>query len=128
MLKSILDPGDEVIVLNPYFPEYRFCIENHGGRVVTVETGADFQPNIGRIAAALTPRTKALILNSPNNPTGALRELNGIIREPVPVISDEPVPPAGVHSVAASGGDPGGAGVGLRTRRVYAAVADNSAK
>ena len=39
VLKSMLDPGDEVIVLNPYFPEYRFYIENHGGRVVTVETG-----------------------------------------------------------------------------------------
>src|SRR5215471_9920038 len=39
VLKSILDPGDEVIVLNPYFPEYRFYIENHGGRVVPVENG-----------------------------------------------------------------------------------------
>jgi len=99
VLKSILDPGDEVIVLNPYFPEYRFYIENHGGRVVTVETGENFQPDIGRIAAALTPRTKALILNSPNNPTGAvygaevLRKLNAIIREPVLVISDEPYRP-----------------------------------
>ncbi len=47
MLKSLLDPGDEVIVLNPYFPEYRFYIENHGGRVVTVETGERFQPVAG---------------------------------------------------------------------------------
>jgi aspartate aminotransferase len=99
VLKSILDPGDEVILLNPYFPEYRFYVENHAGRVVTVETGADFQPDIGRIAAAIGPRTKALILNSPNNPTGAvygektLRELNAIIREPVLVISDEPYRP-----------------------------------
>ena len=82
VLKSILDPGDEVIVLNPYFPEYRFYIENHGGRVVAVETDERFQPDIARIAAAITPRTKALILNSPNNPTGAvygaevLRELD----------------------------------------------------
>ena len=52
VLKSILDPGDEVIVLNPYFPEYRFYIENHGGRVVPVETGESFQPDIARIAAA----------------------------------------------------------------------------
>jgi aspartate aminotransferase len=99
VLKSILDPGDEVIVLSPYFPEYRFYIENHGGRVVAVETDESFQPDIPRIVAALTPRTKALILNSPNNPTGAvygaevLRELNGIIREPVLVISDEPYRP-----------------------------------
>ncbi|HEV2446195.1 MAG TPA: pyridoxal phosphate-dependent aminotransferase [Candidatus Sulfopaludibacter sp.] len=99
VLKSILDPGDEVLVLNPYFPEYRFYIENHGGRVVLVETDEHFQPDVAAIAAALTPRTKALILNSPNNPTGALysadilRELNGAIREPVLVISDEPYRP-----------------------------------
>ena len=96
ILKSILDPGDEVIVLNPYFPEYRFYIENHGGRMVLVETDEQFQPDVARIAAAVTPRTKALILNSPNNPTGALygadvlRDLNAAIREPVLVISDEP--------------------------------------
>src|SRR5579883_1275543 len=59
VLKSILDPGDEVLVLNPYFPEYRFYIENHGGRMRLVETAADFQPDIERIAAAITPRTKA---------------------------------------------------------------------
>jgi aspartate aminotransferase len=96
VLKSILDPGDEVIVLNPYFPEYRFYIENHGGRVVPVETDDGFQPDLARIEAAMGPRTKALILNSPNNPTGAvygaetLEALNRIVREPVLVISDEP--------------------------------------
>jgi aspartate aminotransferase len=99
VLKSILDPGDEVIVLNPIFPEYRFYIENHGGRMVPVETTADFLPDPARIAAAITPRTKALILNSPNNPTGRLypaellRELNAIIRTPVIAISDEPYRP-----------------------------------
>jgi len=99
VLKSILDPGDEVIVLNPCFPEYRFYIENHGGRVVPVETTADFLPDPDRIAAAVTPRTKALILNSPNNPTGrlypagVLRELNAIVRDPLLAISDEPVSP-----------------------------------
>jgi len=98
-LKSLLDPGDEVIVLNPYFPEYRFYIENHGGHVVVVETDEHFQPDVARIAAAITPRTKVLILNSPNNPTGAvyseavLRELDAIIRDPVVVISDEPYRP-----------------------------------
>jgi aspartate aminotransferase len=99
VLKAILDPGDEVIVLNPYFPEYRFYIENHGGRVVPVETDEHFQPDIARIAAAITPRTKALILNSPNNPTGVLYgaavldDLNRIVREPVLVLSDEPYRP-----------------------------------
>jgi aspartate aminotransferase len=95
----VLDRGDEVIVLFPYFPEYRFYVENHGGRMVRVETGECFQLNIGRIAAAITPRTKAIILNSPNNPTGAiygagaLAELNALIERldhPVTVISDEP--------------------------------------
>jgi aspartate aminotransferase len=95
-LKSLLDPGDEVILLNPYFPEYRFYVENHGGRVVTVETTENFQPDPEAIARAITPRTKALILNSPNNPSGAvypaeiLRELNRIVRDPVVVIGDEP--------------------------------------
>jgi aspartate aminotransferase len=95
VLKSILDPGDEVIVLNPYFPEYRFYIENHQGRVVPVETREDFLPDVNRIAAAITPRTRAIILNSPNNPTGAvypaevLRDLNRIVREPIVLISDE---------------------------------------
>src|SRR5208337_3024194 len=99
VLKAILDPGDEVIVLTPYFPEYRFYIENHGGRVVPVETTADFLPDPDRIAAAVTPRTKALILNSPNNPTGrlypagVLRELNAIVRDPMLAISDEPYRP-----------------------------------
>jgi aspartate aminotransferase len=99
VLKSILDPGDEVILLNPYFPEYRFYVENHGGRVVIAETDACFQPDVAAVARAITPRTKALILNSPNNPTGAvypaeaLRELNSVVLEPMLVISDEPYRP-----------------------------------
>jgi aspartate aminotransferase len=99
VLKSLLDPGDEVLLLNPYFPEYRFYVENHGGRVVPIETDDCFQPDAGRIADSVTSRTKALILNSPNNPTGAvysadvLQALNAVIREPVLVISDEPYRP-----------------------------------
>jgi aspartate aminotransferase len=99
ILKAILDPGDEVMVLTPYFPEYRFYIENHAGRMVTVETNEQFQPDPARIARALTPRTRALILNSPNNPTGviyseaALREVNRVLPDPVLVICDEPYRP-----------------------------------
>jgi aspartate aminotransferase len=106
VLKAILDPGDEVIVLNPYFPEYRFYIENHGGRVVPVETDAPFQPDLDRISRAIGPRTKALILNSPNNPTGAvysaevLRELNRLVREPVLVLADEPYRPIVFDGIA----------------------------
>jgi aspartate aminotransferase len=99
ILKSLLDPGDEVILLNPIFPEYRFYVENHGGTVVLVETDQRFQPDLARIARAITPRTKAIILNSPNNPTGVLysegvlRELNALVRDPIVVISDEPYRP-----------------------------------
>ena len=99
ILKAILDPGDEVMVLTPYFPEYRCYIENHAGRVVLVETDEQFQPDPARIARALTPRTRALILNSPNNPTGViyseavLRAINRVLPDPVLVICDEPYRP-----------------------------------
>jgi len=99
ILKSILDPGDEVIVLTPCFSEYPFYITNHAGRVVAVETDEEFLPDVNRIAAALSPRTRAVILNTPNNPTGriypesVLRELDNLLmrqERPVLVISDEP--------------------------------------
>ncbi|MHC4922545.1 MAG: pyridoxal phosphate-dependent aminotransferase [Planctomycetota bacterium] len=72
VLKSILDAGDEVIVLAPFFPEYRFYIDNHGGVMVPVNTTRDFQPDPEAVAAALTERTRAVIINAPNNPTGVL--------------------------------------------------------
>ncbi len=72
VLKAMLDPGDEVIVLAPYFAEYTFYVQNHGGRMVTVPTRADFQPDVAAIAGALTPRTRAIIINSPNNPSGVI--------------------------------------------------------
>jgi aspartate aminotransferase len=99
ILKSLLDPGDEVLVLAPYFAEYQFYIANHGGRMVLVETDASFLPDVERIAAAITPRTCALILNTPNNPTGrvypesVLRDLDEMLKragQPIAVISDEP--------------------------------------
>lgn len=99
ILKSILDPGDEVIILMPCFSEYQFYIANHGGCMVPVETDASFLPDVERIRAAITARTRALILNTPNNPTGrvypesVLRDLNEMlarIDQPITVISDEP--------------------------------------
>jgi aspartate aminotransferase len=71
-LRALLDPGDEVLVLAPYFVEYLFYIDNHGGVVRFVETDAQFQPDILALDRAIGPRTKALILNSPNNPSGAV--------------------------------------------------------
>lgn len=99
ILKSILDPGDEVIVLLPCFSEYQFYISNHSGRMVQVETGEEFLPDAGAIAAAITPRTKAIFLNTPNNPTGrvypeeTLRELGAMLAHQdheILVVSDEP--------------------------------------
>jgi aspartate aminotransferase len=72
VLKALLDPGDEVITLAPFFPEYPFYVDNHGGRLCVVETGDDFQPDPQRLAAAITSRTKVVLVNSPNNPTGAV--------------------------------------------------------
>lgn len=72
ILKTLLDPGDEVLAISPYFPEYEFYVENHGGTIRYIESDDNFMPDPVRIAAAVTPRTKAMILNSPNNPTGAV--------------------------------------------------------
>ncbi|MCR8844263.1 pyridoxal phosphate-dependent aminotransferase [Paenibacillus sp. SC116] len=73
-LKSIMNPGDEVIVLVPYFAEYKGYIENYGGHAVPCLLTEDFQPDIERLAQAITPRTKGIIVNTPHNPTGAAFE------------------------------------------------------
>jgi aspartate aminotransferase len=81
VLKALLDPGDEVVILAPYFVEYNFYIDNHGGVAKIVNTAEDFSLDLAAIAAALTARTKAIIINSPNNPTGqvyAAGELAGL--------------------------------------------------
>ncbi len=69
-LKVLLDPGDEVIILSPYFVEYKFYIEGHQGVPVVVPITPDFQLDIAAIEQALTSRTKAILINTPNNPTG----------------------------------------------------------
>jgi aspartate aminotransferase len=70
VFKAILDPGDEVVVLAPYFPEYLFYADNHGGVARVVETDPSFHLDLPALERALGPRTKAVIINSPNNPTG----------------------------------------------------------
>ncbi|MDY0001510.1 MAG: pyridoxal phosphate-dependent aminotransferase [Polyangia bacterium] len=102
-LKALLDSGDEVITLAPYFVEYLFYVPNHGGVNRIAETRSDFGLDLEAIAEALGPRTKALILNSPNNPTGViypeedLKRLNDLLAgherntgRPVYVIHDDP--------------------------------------
>ncbi|MFZ5770771.1 MAG: pyridoxal phosphate-dependent aminotransferase [Thermodesulfobacteriota bacterium] len=72
VLKAILNPGEEVIILAPFFVEYRFYIDNQGGSSVVVPTRDDFSLDLAAIEGAITERTKAIIINSPNNPTGQI--------------------------------------------------------
>ncbi len=102
-LKTILDQGEEVLVLSPYFVEYLFYIDNHNGIGKLVRTNEDFTLNLKEIEAAISPKTKAIILNSPNNPSGRIYDENslnnlGILLETIKqknnqtiyLLSDEP--------------------------------------
>ena len=75
VLKTLVNPGDEVIILTPYFVEYKFYISNHSGIPVEVACKEDFQPDLEAIGAAINRRTRAVIINSPNNPTGVIYPL-----------------------------------------------------
>lgn len=103
VLKTLLDQGDEVIILSPFFVEYKFYIDNHGGVSKVVQTTAEFKLDLNAIGEALTSRTKAIIINSPNNPTGVVYDaasLTGLgkllenrekeLGHPIFIISDEP--------------------------------------
>lgn len=87
ILKALLDPGDEVVIFAPFFPEYFFYIDNHGGTAKVVETDRSFQLDLHALEKALGPRTKAVLINSPNNPTGqvypaaALMELGHLLKK-----------------------------------------------
>lgn len=72
VLKAILNPDDEVIVPSPYFPEYEHYIKNHGGKMRIVPTKDDFSLDIDAIKNALSFSTAAVLINSPNNPTGKI--------------------------------------------------------
>jgi len=69
---AILDPGDEVIVFDPYYPPYPHLASMAGGHVVYVQTSANFHPDLIMLEASITNRTKVIVINSPNNPTGAV--------------------------------------------------------
>ena len=87
VFKTILNPGDEVIVSCPYFMEYRPYATNHGGRIVEAASLADFSLDLNAIKEKLSPKTAAVLINSPNNPTGkiytaqAIAELASIMEE-----------------------------------------------
>ena len=72
VLKTILNPGDEVIILAPYFFEYLYYIDNHDGAAVVVNTDDRFRLDLAAIEREITPRTRAVIVNSPNNPSGVV--------------------------------------------------------
>jgi len=103
VLKVILNRGDEVAVFVPYFWEYRFYVSNHGGALREFPSDERFYPDLEALEARLSPRIKAVIINSPNNPTGAmypgelLRGLGQILQKkeaqfghPIFLVSDEP--------------------------------------
>lgn len=104
IFKTLLNPQDEVITFAPFFGEYRSYVKNYEGELVVVTPNTvDFQPNLEEFKAKITPRTKAVIINSPNNPTGVIYseatiiKLSEIMRDKqkefgteIYLISDEP--------------------------------------
>jgi len=103
-LTAILNKGDEVILLAPYFPEYKVFVERTGAKIVPVLCHTpSFQPDIEAISSSISEKTRAIIINSPNNPTGAVITEDNIVRlskvlsdaskkygQPIYLISDEP--------------------------------------
>lgn len=104
VLKTILNPAEEVIIFAPYFVEYKFYIDNHNGIPIVLPTNPEnFEPNLEELEKNINSKTKAIIINSPNNPTGAvyskelLEKMNLIIQKKenefnssIFVLSDEP--------------------------------------
>ena len=104
VLKTLVNPGDEIIVIAPYFLEYANYINNYDGKLVVVNADKkSFQPDVEALKAAITPKTKAVIINTPNNPTGvvytedslkkvaaALAEKEQEFNSTIYLISDEP--------------------------------------
>lgn len=103
VMKTLCGPGDQVVIQDPYFAEYPFYVDNHGGVPVRVPPPPDFGLNLPAIDAAITPRTAAVLVNTPNNPCGVVytlaqcRALGDLLRaastrvgRPVYLVSDEP--------------------------------------
>ncbi len=103
ILNAILNEGDEVVVLAPFFPEYRVFVERAGGKLVVAPTDEKFHLDAEKLRPYLGERTKAVLLNSPNNPSGAvyseeeIKSLAALLKEkseergePILLLSDEP--------------------------------------
>lgn len=103
IFKTLLDPGEEVIIPKPFFVEYRFYVDNAGGAVRVVPTREDFSLDLDAIGGAITDNTKAVLINSPNNPTGRVYDQESInalaallaergraLKRVIYLISDEP--------------------------------------
>ena len=103
ILKTILDPGDEVIIPAPFFVEYLSYVDHHGGVVKLVKSKGDFSLDLWAVEEAITEKTKAVLINTPNNPTGrvydeaAVRALASLLEDKggkfgqaIHLISDEP--------------------------------------
>jgi len=97
-MRAVLDPGDEVLVVEPCYVSYRPCVELAGGVAVGIATKAenDFRLTPEELLAAITPKTKALLMSYPNNPTGAIMEKSDLMKiadilrdRDILVISDE---------------------------------------
>ena len=78
VFKALLNPGEEVILLAPYFVEYNFYLDNHGGVGRIVTTDGDFNLDLAAIEAAISAKTKAIVINSPNNPTGQIYDAGSL--------------------------------------------------
>ena len=117
--KAIMDPGAEVVVPTPYFVEYDFYADNHGGAIKRVPTKDDFDLDVDAVADAIDDKTCAVLINTPNNPSGAiyseatLKELAKALTQagekrgrPVYLISDEPYPPHRVRGDQGAGSVP----------------------
>ncbi|MGC8659464.1 MAG: pyridoxal phosphate-dependent aminotransferase [Desulfomonilaceae bacterium] len=102
-LKTVLNPEDEIIIPKPFFVEYVFYCDNHGGKAVLVPTKPDFSLDLAAIEAAINSKTAAVLINSPNNPTGKvysqadldglatlLRKKGSQLGRTITLISDEP--------------------------------------
>ena len=102
-LKSILDQDDEVIILSPYFAEYLFYIKNHNGIPIISKSNSEFLPNIEDLSKKINKKTKAILINSPNNPSGiiynseTIKQLGSLLetfekiyKKPIYLVSDEP--------------------------------------